>query len=405
MRVVHIAYYFGNNTSGAPVAASRLHFALLAAGVDSHFICVDAKENGLNVHRLPSARSLNILFYFLTRGIWVLSKLIFGRIIMANILPLWGFDSLMKRLKPDVVHIHLLSLDMLSFGQLEKLNVPCVYTLHDLTPVIATDTHPWNDNRYILGYTKSNSTIIERWMFARKKAFVDSVKPFFTGPSSWVCGLFSSSLIGRGREVKLIPNVNDSVFRYDPTKRSSHKDFVMIFGASGGRRSIFKGWDDLMAAISLLPAEIKNSSIIHVFGEEHPDYVESGIRVHFLGRINSPADLNIAYHYADVYVLPSRQDNAPQVKFEALACGLPVVSFDRTGCPEFIASGENGWVAKDGDSEGFMHGIEFFYGKFKSGEMQQLRRTIADRYFESFSAIKIVRQYCDVYEKCIGGRS
>ena len=83
----------------------------------------------------------------------------------------------------------------------------------------------------------------------------------------------------------------------------------------------------------------------------------------------------------------------------------PVVSFDRTGCPEFIASGENGWVAKDGDSEGFMHGIEFFYGKFKSGEMQQLRRTIADRYFESFSAIKIVRQYCDVYEKCIGGRS
>ena len=403
MRVVHLAYYYGNNTSGAPVAATRLHLALLNAGVDSHFICVDAKEEGPNLHQLPSMQCLNSLFYFITRGMWVLSRIVFGRIIMANILPLWGFDSLMNRLKPDVIHIHLLSLDMLSFGQLEKLKVPCIYTLHDLTSVIATDTHPWDDNRYIFGYTKANSTIIERWMFARKKAFVDAVKPFFTGPSSWVCSLFSRSLIGSGREVKQIPNVNDSVFCYDPAKRSSHKDFVMIFGASGGRRSIFKGWDDLVAAISLLPPEIKNSSIIYVFGEEHPDYVESGIRVHFLGRINSPVDLNIAYHSADVYVLPSRQDNAPQVKFEAFACGLPVVSFDRTGCAEFIVSGENGWVAKDGDAEGFMHGIEFFYEKFKSGEMQQLRVAISDKYFETFSVPKIVSQYCEVYEKCIGG--
>ena len=402
MRIVHISYYFGNNTSGAPVAATRLHLSLLNAGVDSHFICVKAKGVGPNVYQLPSVRWLNILFYIVTRGIWVISKMLFGRILMANILPLWGFNSLVSKLKPDVIHIHLLSLDMLSFSQIKKLKVPCVYTLHDLTAVIATDTHPWHDSRYVVGYTKSNSTVVERWMFSRKKSFVDATKPLFTGPSHWVCKLFSESLIGRNREVVQIPNVNDSTFRYDPNNISPHKDFVMLFGAFGGRKSKFKGWEDLMAAISLLPNDVRNSSIIYVFGENHPDCIESGIRIHFLGEINSPVDLNMVYHSSDIFVLPSRQDNAPQVKFEAFACGLPVVSFGRAGCHEFIDSGRNGWVAKDGDIDGYMHGICFWYNKFKTEGLRQTRKAISDWYLDSFSQNRIVGNYCDTYTKCMG---
>ena len=50
MRIAHLSYYYGTkNTSGAPIAATRLHRALLEAGVDSHFICVKQLEPEVNV--------------------------------------------------------------------------------------------------------------------------------------------------------------------------------------------------------------------------------------------------------------------------------------------------------------------------------------------------------------------
>ena len=54
MRVAHIAFQYGlNNTGGAAIAATRLHQALLKHGVESHYICVYAREKGENVHELP----------------------------------------------------------------------------------------------------------------------------------------------------------------------------------------------------------------------------------------------------------------------------------------------------------------------------------------------------------------
>ena len=105
LRVVHLAYYYGNNTSGAPVAATRLHQALLRAGVDSHFVCVEQRQPGVNVHAVPHSRIVERLFYVITRSIWVLTRLVFGRIVMANAFPLWGFDRVLKMLKPDIIHV------------------------------------------------------------------------------------------------------------------------------------------------------------------------------------------------------------------------------------------------------------------------------------------------------------
>ena len=403
LRVVHLAYYYGSNTMGAPVAATRLHKALLRAGIDSHFICVVAKETGENVHCVPGCWLFERLFYIVTRGLWLLSRVFFGRVIMANIVPLWGFSKTIRMLAPDVIHIHLIAQDMLSFRQIESFPCAYVYTLHDLTPIIATDTHPWSDMRFIEGYDSRNSTLIERWMFSRKKDFVQRVNPVFTAPSKWSLRLFEKSLIGHGRKVWLIPNVNAAVFSYDPLLRRPHKDFVMIFGAFGGRSSKFKGWKDFLSAVSKLPADVREHSIVHVFGESQSDCVECGLRVHFLGFIDSSDALKAAYHRADVYVLPSRQDNAPQVKFEALACGLPVLSFNRSGCAEYINSGENGWVAPDGNVESYAHGIEFFYREFVLGKLEQRRPLISNAYKDKFSEEEIVRRYVDVYKKSLVG--
>jgi glycosyltransferase involved in cell wall biosynthesis len=50
---------------------------------------------------------------------------------------------------------------------------------------------------------------------------------------------------------------------------------------------------------------------------------------------------------ADVFVIPSRQDNLPNTVLESLSCGTPVLGFDIGGIPDMVRPGETGWLASD----------------------------------------------------------
>ena len=398
MRIVHLSYDYGlRGTSGGPIAASRLHLALLRAGVDSHFVCVRQLEKGPNVHCLPQGWFACKLFYFVPRVFWVLSKLVTGQLLMPNIWPLPGFAKLMRELKPDVVHIHLIAQDMVSFAQLEALDAKFVYTLHDLTAVNAIEPHPKSDRRFATGFVKGDSSAAERWMFNRKRRFLKKTRPVFTGPSDWVCGMLCVSLLGRDFSVARVLNIVDPAYRFDAARLQPHEKFTILFGAFNGRLSPYKGWDDLVAALRLLPAEVRHETVVEVFGESAAEYAVDGIEIRFVGAIADPEKLRALHHAAEVLALPSRQDNAPQVKFEALLDGLPVLAFARTGCAEFIRHEENGWIAPDGDLAAYAQGIEFFFRKWQCGELDALRPRIAAEARAAFDEGKIVRQMISVY--------
>ena len=103
MKVLHISYYYGNNISGAPVAASRLHNALLRRNIDSHFLCVDKRNQGVNVHVVPRLKLTRGLFYVFIRSIWVLSRIALGRIFMTNAFSLPRFLSVVRQINPDII--------------------------------------------------------------------------------------------------------------------------------------------------------------------------------------------------------------------------------------------------------------------------------------------------------------
>lgn len=398
MRVVHLSYDYGlSGTSGAPIAASRLHLALLRQGVDSHFVCVRQLEAGPNVHRLPSSWLGQKLFYFFPRVFWVLSKVVCGKLLMPNLLPLPGFARLMRELKPDVVHLHFIGQDMVSFAQLAQVKAKFVYTLHDVSAVNAIEPYVRSDRRFVEGFTLDNSSRAERWMFARKQRFLAATRPIFTGPSDWICGMLRQSLLGRGAEVSRVLNIVDPVYRYDPALCVASEKFTILFGAFGGRASSYKGWPDLEAALRLLPAEVREKTEVVVFGEQAEPYAINGVTVRFVGAIRDPQELRRLHHRADVFALPSRQDNAPQVKFEALLDGLPVLAFERTGCPEFIESGCNGWVAADGDIRGYADGLATFYARWQRGELAAQRAVIAAAAAKAFDERLVVEQILAIY--------
>lgn len=377
MKVAHIAFQYGlNNTGGAAIAATRLHQALLARGVESHYICIHQREPGVNVHVLPQGwqRSLFFVLTKITRCFWKGTP--YRRSICLNIVPMFGLEKLLLKIKPDIVHVQWLNADVASFERLAKLPYKMVFNLHDLFVINAIQPYPCKDRRFVTGFDKTNSTWLERWLFMRKRRMVEACRPVFIGPSRWVCDECRRSIIGRDSRAFALPNIIDNRF-YRGMERPfpPNEKFVILFGAYGGRGNKLKGFDDLVRALDLLPLEVKEKCELRIFGEIADDCKTGGVQTHFLGPIRDPDLICNQYRTSDVLAFPSREETQGMTKVEAMLCGLPVIAFDRTACAEGIEHGKTGWVAAHGRIEGFVAGIVFYFNEWQKGRLSFQSRT------------------------------
>lgn len=72
------------------------------------------------------------------------------------------------------------------------------------------------------------------------------------------------------------------------------------------------------------------------------------VNLKFHGRISDP---RIAYQQADVFLLTSDREGTPNVMFEAMACGLPIVSTNVGDVGSYVTNGVNGFIAESPDEE------------------------------------------------------
>ena len=403
MRIVHLATDYGlSNTGGAAMASTRLHNALVVAGVDSHYVCVNRYEEGPNVHEIPRKGSFSRWFFLqrtrLSRGVWKFSP--FRRSVSFNVVDLPGLEKTLSDLKPDVVHAHWLNFDAVSLGQLGRLPYPMIFHLHDLWMLNGLQPCPGGDTRYIEGFTCANSCFLERLLFNRKRKMIARLKPRFVGPSQWICRSCEHSLVAAGCTVTHVPYVFDDRFRFIPGLRRQTEKFVVLFGCFRGTQNPLKGWEDLVTALRLLPDDAKTQIEVHVFGEDASPRIESGVPVVFHGCLAKVEDVIAIYHAANVFALPSREDNSPLTKFEALFCGVPVLAFDRRGCPEEIEHGVSGWIAPDGDSAAYAAGIVHFLEQWKQDRIDY--SCISSRYRARFASAVIVDRTMAVYREVAG---
>jgi glycosyltransferase involved in cell wall biosynthesis len=130
-----------------------------------------------------------------------------------------------------------------------------------------------------------------------------------------------------------------------------------------GKQSYQKGYDRLLESWKIVQEKHPDWQL-HIYGKLHPEKIFDKIAEKL--KINNsvcffPPQENIQdiYLNSSIYVMSSRFEGFGMVLIEAMACGVPCISFN---CPygpaNIITNNEDGYIVKNNDIEQFAEKIE-----------------------------------------------
>jgi len=160
-----------------------------------------------------------------------------------------------------------------------------------------------------------------------------------------------------------------------------------------------KGFSLLVEALREL-SERPNLFALSV-GAGTPD-VDTPVQALHLGKITQNRLLSLAYSAADLYVIPSLQDNLPSTVLESMACGTPVVGFDVGGVPEMVRPGVTGALAPVGDVSALADSISGLLAD-KVG-LRDMAGRCRDVVLDEYGMDTYVAGYEALYERLAGAR-
>jgi UDP-glucose:(heptosyl)LPS alpha-1,3-glucosyltransferase len=95
-------------------------------------------------------------------------------------------------------------------------------------------------------------------------------------------------------------------------------------------------------------------------------------------RFTGPKEPDTYYGASDIFVLPTFFDPCANVTFEALACGLPVLTSAQNGAYDRLTPGENGFYIEDAADATTLAGFwEHFFDRGKLAEASESARKLA----------------------------
>lgn len=234
--------------------------------------------------------------------------------------------------KADIIHLHWVSnmLDYKSF--FAKNKKPVVWTLHDMEPFSGGYHYEIDILPEYQELITSNSKIKQE---ACNKAELNIVSP-----SIWLKKLAQNSGIFNNSKFHHIPNGVDPehfhLLKEGENKRENGAKNILFIAQNITNKR--KGFEFIKELIS------NTNYNWTAIGESNKTASD---KVNFLGKISEIKSLRQHYNQADLFVIPSIEDNFPNTILEALFCGTPVVGFDVGGISEMITNGKNGFLSKE----------------------------------------------------------
>lgn len=415
MNVLHVSS--GDGKGGAARAAYRLHESLARCKVQSSMLVMRKSTDDPHVREFsPSRRPFAVIARRVTR-------LLYGK--SRSFLPLgprsqeifstgrcrWRDEVIRQIGTPDILNLHWVA-GMFDYKDLSRCPMPIVWTLHDMHPFSGGCHYNGACTRFAEACgccpqleSSDPRDLSHRYWRQRANALsqIDPERFAIVSPSNWLATeCRKSSLFGRF-QVEVVPYGIDAQ-RFQPTDRNVTRErlgiasdaSVVLFVADqvGNPR---KGLDLLVHALGRLTT-VKNLHLLSIGNQS-----ESKFQLPFpctpVSHLNDDRALAEIYGAADVFVIPSRQDNLPNTVLEAMACGVPTVGFAVGGISDMVLDGKTGLLAAAESPDALARGIESIL--LNPDLRQRMALNARRRVVECYSLEEQGRRYLAVYDGLI----
>lgn len=270
----------------------------------------------------------------------------------------WGLLAAMRKVNPDV---------LITEGFFQWTPLVVLYSILFRKPIfIGYERTPWTErnngklktwhrkltDKFVTGYLVNGSETKKYLM----SIGVKEDKIHIGGMSADSEGLRGD--VERFRDSSEIKMFRDKFINLD----KDNNGLIYLFS---GRVSVLKGADLLLVAWEKHIMKHPNDHIILIgYGdksEEMKTKYATEPSVHLEGRVDY-ADVHKYYAVADVFILPTIEDNWSLVIPEAMSCGLPVSTSIYNGChPELVKKNVNGITFDSFKRESLLEALDYFH--------------------------------------------
>lgn len=415
MKIVHINV--SDRHGGAALAVWRLHHGLLKHDIDSHLLVRHQYSTAPTV----TAINLDVEDEDQRQSYDIIQRVYYHkRTDMSNThfsLPLESLDLSQHPLvrEADIIHLHWVASFVTpeTIRTLLTLNKPVVWTLHDMAPFtggchFSAGCHQYQSACTACPQYLTDPFDIPHHVLLAKKACWSHSHFMLIAPSRWIGECARESIIfGSSSSIEVIPNGIDSQL-FQPSSQAMARTALglslegrYILCGSDQSQEKRKGFAMLSQVLKtcFTHSALSETTILWV-GDSPPDGLFAGLPLKMLGRISDENKMVQAYVASDIFILPSIEDNLPNMMLEALSCGTPVVAVDVGGIAEIMTHGREGYLSKLGDEEAMVNNI---ISLLSTPELLKSMSVHArNRIEDAFSAKIIAEKHLRLYQQALG---
>ena len=398
-------------SGGAAIAAYRLLKGLQQNGIEAQMLVQSKKSDDYSVigpqtkwqkafSKIgPIIDSVPVRFYKQRK------KNIFSPAVLPD-----NIYKKIREINPDIIHLHWIARGFVKVETLVKINKPIIWTLHDSWAFTGGCHIPYECKKYaencgycpILGSSRKNDLSYKIWK--RKEKTYKKLDLTIVTPSSWLGECAKKSSLFCKTRIEVIPNGID-LNHFKLIDKNIARDILclpkdkklMLFGAINAINDQNKGFYLLKEALKKYSFKENKDIELIIFGSSRPrDEEDLGFKTHHLGRLNNEISLSVAYSAADVFIIPSIQENLPYTVMESLSCGVPVVAFNIGGIHDMVDHKKNGYLVKPFDTEDLAYGIKWVLED--NIRWKQLSQNARKKVVQEFDIVKVAKKYEDLYK-------
>ena len=314
-------------------------------------------------------------------------------------------------INPDVINLHCIhgyhiNYEIL-FDYLQLKNIPVVWTFHDCWSFTGHCSHfesvgcdKWkiecNNCALKYDYPKCVGFDNSRRNYKiKKKTFLSIPNLEIVSVSKWLNGLVCQSFFKDMPKRVIYNGIDTDIFKYRESNLRERyglcNKIVLIAAASTWSQA--KGLSDYIELSKRLSDEYK--IVLVGLTDKHIQSLPKGILP--IPKTNNAIELAELYSMADISLNLSYQETFGLTTVEAMACGTPVIVYNKTASPELITP-ETGIVVKAGNLEDLIYAIKTIS---LNGKAKYSKECI-ERAKKEFDKKARFNDYINLYDSLIG---